>query len=515
MQATSSRLVFLVGSVFALSGLLGTRAAENQSPHRPESTHLNTRSASHVEVVTRHGAIGDGTTDDTAGIQSAVNALPRSGGAVFFPLGTYLISSNIKTGARPVIFRGQGRASILKARGTSLTAILEMNHASAAGSRVSLLTFHGSKTGGTGEIQRGVYAHGAANCVVSECTFSGPTADVVTGLNFGVDLYRAHGSRVVDCRFERMVSSGGNGTSVLIEMTDNCEVRGCSIDGSKFNRRDGTAGAAIQITSSTSEGASNNRILGNTIRAHPQVAVDIGSSTKKRMVGPDGSTLAACRYNVIEQNDIRGSTHASGGDASSGIVIVGNSHYNRIANNRVFQNGHAKAGGYGISIVGNSIVVPEAPRANEVVGNSIYENQDHGLWIQGAVETVVQGNVFRDNGARTANAFCHIKIVPVAKGVDGRGTRINANVFSGTQLRYHIEVEATVADTIIGTNLYGAVTTSPIETNASTTILELTGSGVPRFSAAPGSRYYRTDGAAGATLYIKETGYGSSGWAAK
>ena len=167
--------------------------------------------------------------------QSAVNALPRSGGAVFFPLGTYLISSNIKTGARPVIFRGQGRASILKARGTSLTAILEMNHASAAGSRVSLLTFHGSKTGGTGEIQRGVYAHGAANCVVSECTFSGPTADVVTGLNFGVDLYRAHGSRVVDCRFERMVSSGGNGTSVLIEMTDNCEVRGCSIDGSKFS----------------------------------------------------------------------------------------------------------------------------------------------------------------------------------------------------------------------------------------------------------------------------------------
>ena len=351
--------------------------------------------------------------------------------------------------------------------------------------------------------------------MVADCFFSGPPVKVVTGLNFGVDLNQAHRSTVIRCRFERMISSGGNGTSVLIEFANECEIRDCRIDGSEFNRSDGTAGAAIQITSSTSLGSSNNRIIGNTIRSHPQVAIDIGSSTKKRMVARDGSTLAACEYNVIEQNDVSGSTHASGGDASSGIVIVGNSNYNRIANNRIYRNGHVTAGGYGISVVGNSIVVPEAPLANEIVGNSIYENKDHGLWIQGAVGTIVQGNVFRDNGKRTANTFSNIKVVPVATKVDGRGTRINANTFTGSRLRHHIEVESTVAETIIGANSFGAVTTGSIETNASKTILELTGTGIPRLSAAPGSRYYRTDGFARATLYVKESGFSSSGWAAK
>ena len=104
--------------------------------------------------------------------------------------------------------------------------------------------------------------------------------------------------------------------------------------------------------------------------------------------------------------------------------------------------------------------------------------------------------------------------MPQAK-VDGRGTRINANAFSGSRLRYHIEVESSVVDTSIGTNSFGALVGQPIETNASKTILELIGTGPPKLSAAPASRYYRTDGVAGATLYVKESGLGSTGWVAK
>ena len=137
---------FVVGVVVML-GLQANPAAENDSRYEKEAHRLNVSAQLHLENVKVHGAKGDGKTDDTAGIQAAVDALPSSGGVVFFPRGTYLVSANIKTGARPVNFTGQGRASILKANGTSLTAILEINHPSAAGSRVSMITFHGSKNG--------------------------------------------------------------------------------------------------------------------------------------------------------------------------------------------------------------------------------------------------------------------------------------------------------------------------------------------------------------------------------
>ena len=43
--------------------------------------------------VKAHGAVGDGVADDTAAIQSAITA----GDTVFFPDGTYLVSSSAST----------------------------------------------------------------------------------------------------------------------------------------------------------------------------------------------------------------------------------------------------------------------------------------------------------------------------------------------------------------------------------------------------------------------------------
>ncbi|RNL73903.1 hypothetical protein EBF04_29655 [Streptomyces sp. I6] len=40
-----------------------------------------------------YGATGNGSTDDTTAIQTAINAVPASGGTVVFPAGTYKISS--------------------------------------------------------------------------------------------------------------------------------------------------------------------------------------------------------------------------------------------------------------------------------------------------------------------------------------------------------------------------------------------------------------------------------------
>jgi len=45
--------------------------------------------------VKKYGAKGDGTTDDTAAIQNAMNAVPVTGGTVFFPVGVYKVTATL------------------------------------------------------------------------------------------------------------------------------------------------------------------------------------------------------------------------------------------------------------------------------------------------------------------------------------------------------------------------------------------------------------------------------------
>lgn len=60
------------------------------------------------------GAKGDGTTDDTAAIQAAVNHAVQSNSSVYLPVGQYLVSSSIRiTGQTPFALVGGGRNAIL------------------------------------------------------------------------------------------------------------------------------------------------------------------------------------------------------------------------------------------------------------------------------------------------------------------------------------------------------------------------------------------------------------------
>ena len=64
---------------------------------------------SEVINVKNYGATGDGSTDDTAAIQSALNA-----GSVFFPAGTYKITSTISLTDKIRSINGVGQESVLK-----------------------------------------------------------------------------------------------------------------------------------------------------------------------------------------------------------------------------------------------------------------------------------------------------------------------------------------------------------------------------------------------------------------
>jgi hypothetical protein len=72
-----------------------------------------------VNAVLAYGADPSGSTDSTAAIQNAVNALPASGGVVYLPSGTYLVSGSVSCTTVPAYFLGDGAwATTVKFTGT-------------------------------------------------------------------------------------------------------------------------------------------------------------------------------------------------------------------------------------------------------------------------------------------------------------------------------------------------------------------------------------------------------------
>lgn len=71
-----------------------------------------------------YGAIGDGVSDDTAAIQAALNAHSR----VFFPAGTYKITSHLLLNTNQWIY-GEGAATVIKAAADTLRILKIINKA--------------------------------------------------------------------------------------------------------------------------------------------------------------------------------------------------------------------------------------------------------------------------------------------------------------------------------------------------------------------------------------------------
>lgn len=94
-------------------------------------------------------------------------------------------------------------------------------------------------------------------------------------------------------------------------------------------------------------------------------------------------------------------------------------------------------------------------------------------------------------------------------GVDGQG-RISTPKLNVIGTSSSFDANCSVAGSLVVHSGYVAL-------NSGETRIIKSGAGTPEGSqtASPGSLYLRTDGGAGTTLYIKETGTGNTGWVAK
>lgn len=95
-----------------------------------------------------YGAIGDGTTDDTASMLAAITAQQAAGGVVYVPRGTYLMDCSEQTLSRPLVIVGEDEyASVLKLKESASSAILRAVAGNSSGRLVlRSLSFDGNRT---------------------------------------------------------------------------------------------------------------------------------------------------------------------------------------------------------------------------------------------------------------------------------------------------------------------------------------------------------------------------------
>lgn len=100
---------------------------QSSPSHSAQHNFLSTSLEHRAYNVVDFGAVGDGSTDDTTSIQAAIDAAnTASGGAVFFPTGTYL-STKLTLYTAVSLCGISPHASILKLKNSSNTALLTTN----------------------------------------------------------------------------------------------------------------------------------------------------------------------------------------------------------------------------------------------------------------------------------------------------------------------------------------------------------------------------------------------------
>lgn len=224
------------------------------------------------------GAMGDGVTDDTAAIQSAMNSM-TNGGVLFVPGGTYIVSATLTIPYSNIKLLGSGNASVLKAANTSnyetMLLAIGLN-----GIEVSDLVVDANRAGRTGLTTRtlGIELRSCSDSTVNHCMVHdtvGTSGIPGVGIAISGTSFRCKvtGCILKDCGIAGKASDGiyTSGTQTLIM---NCIALNCTdtafvIENSNQSGIVGctarSCGAGAAITNALGSDVSGNFIDGLTV----------------------------------------------------------------------------------------------------------------------------------------------------------------------------------------------------------------------------------------------------------
>ncbi len=346
--------------------------------------------------VQAYGAKGDGTTDDTTAINSALAAVPSGGAIVFFSPGTYLISNSLNVTVSGTTLQGAGRNAsiILASPSMAHTGLVQLGGVAPAATLSDIgvfdLQFKGQWTTGPGLpglLSRSASSYAIDHVWVARCRFLNTTKGVSLGIFFA-------------------------STPNFIWITDNYfENVGC------------------QLSAPT-----DTVIRGNQILSSYDVAISVGAS---------GSTPA--QRCLIDGNVSR----RLASDPQGGSIEAGGCNYVTISNNQVFT-----SYGPGIKVWDQTLSVPSQHvivRGNYVTGTGHNVDTSAGIMCTSAVNVYdlqIEGNT------STLNNGSGI-YVALAQGVTIVGNLVfNNGVTGGANTPYGIYVGSVSSCTVDGNTVF-------------------------------------------------------------
>lgn len=260
-------------------------------------------------VLVPAAAVGDGTTDDTAALQSAIDSATSSGVPVQLRPGTYLVGTLRVSAPVTVLGSGIGRTTLKARNGLNGYVIAFSGGSPGRGivaARFADLSIDGNGGGQTaGSASGGIRATGAVQCHferlhVSSCLENGLSLQGIPGGAFG------HHNRVTGCLFDNS-GAGSKGPGRGVELTSSDENFISSTDFEFLGGTGGTNSACVLdraglqiITGCCFVGASggNKTVHGVMIRDANRTQV---VASKFDGVGGTGVFVAGTK-NVIASN---------------------------------------------------------------------------------------------------------------------------------------------------------------------------------------------------------------------
>lgn len=386
-----------------------------------------------VVNVLDYGAVGDGTTDDTAAITAAL----ATGASVYFPEGTYKTGSQTISTAGQTLF-GDGVKSIILAKtaGTNLFVVeedyvtirdLRMNGVEVASGNSSFAVFTAA-------------AAPAQFLSVLNVLFSGASA--ATGFNNAIkfDTGCDYGA-VSGCKIDRLWGNvSGSGYGVL-NAANNVSICDNALIASSGRGRHG-----VYISS----GASDNEIRGNFL-----VAFDLEGITQNSQ-----GAQAPCARNKYLSNSLVNCA-ASNNPTSGSIGIYGHSNGAVISDNTI-----SGSGQLGIAVDGTNVT----DCANTIISdNYVAFSATTGIRLLSAIACSVTGNTVYESSTASVGTSSNIEVKSDGTTASSDILIEGNQVWGPTYSRSSVRIDPTAptpVKTKIQFNALSAGTSGTIETNS-------------------------------------------------
>lgn len=518
------------------------------------------------------GATGDGSTDDTASIQLAIDSV-SAGHKVVFPIGDYLVTSSLTINSN-LWLQGDGEGTYIDfSTATSYDNLFELVQAQVDDVRISDMRMRGqSDNANVSNLHQGCAVLIDASTKIERFkAFNLRIERFHQGIRLDATGGNAESPEIANCWFDEIAYSCvdlRNATSPL--------VHGNTFDLDRTGIGDATDGIVGVWCAAGLTGEANNtlvRVEGNTVLAGSGESINIQASTATitgntiMNGGPDSiifeptvqsaPTAAESRQVSVISNNII----SNYGDR--GITVRSDPANNtRSPTHLIIADNVIETGTQGIRI-GWATDTTSGAQNIIISGNMVSDATGASIVLDGATGVVLSGNMLTDSGLQGMNIIDSFKVNINGGYIVGSGATSDGITFDNTDNvqvtgmvisntgRYGIEV-ANASDNISimnnvfeddqGTPTMDSAVHVTSGTNISTfgnTVNGVTGNDFANMpdpqkvqfgntfmhfsantpegaiTAGLGEVCFRQGGPAGTQFYVKETSSGNTGWVAK